>query len=146
LSVQAATAKKLERAIKGLPTSKLRRRPAPTKWSVSEIAAHLADAEVAIGWRMRLILGAPGTPIAAFDQDAWVTNLHYEKRDPRKSVEQFRVAREANLALLKSLKPEQWKHYGMHAERGQETIEHIVRLIAGHDLNHLQQIERILGK
>jgi hypothetical protein len=146
LAVQAATAKKLERSIKGVPTGKLRKRPAPNKWSVSEIAAHLADAEVAIGWRMRLILGAPGTPIAAFDQDSWVISLHYEKRDPRKSVEQFRVLREANLALLKSLTPEQWKHYGMHSERGQETIDHIVRLIAGHDLNHLQQIDRILAK
>jgi len=146
VAVQGATAKKLERAIKGVPTSKLRKRPAPNKWSVNEIAAHLADAEVAIGWRLRLILGAPGTPIEAFDQDAWVTSLHYEKRDPRKSVEQFRVLREANLALLKSLAPEQWKHYGMHSERGQETIEHIVRLIAGHDLNHLQQIDRILAK
>lgn len=71
MAVQAATAKKLERAIKGVPTSKLRKRPAPNKWSVSEIAAHLADAEVAIGFRLRLILGAPGTPVAAFDQDAW---------------------------------------------------------------------------
>jgi hypothetical protein len=146
VAVQAATAKKLERFIKGVPTSKLRKRPAAGKWSVSEIVAHLADAEFAIGFRLRLILGAPGTPIAAFDQDAWVTSLHYEKRDPRKSVEQFRALREANLALLKSLGPEQWKHYGMHAERGQETIEHIVRLIAGHDLNHLQQVERILAK
>jgi hypothetical protein len=47
--------------------------------------------------------------------------------------------------LLKSLSPEQWKHYGMHAERGQESIEQIVRLLAGHDINHLQQIERILA-
>jgi hypothetical protein len=145
LAVQAATAKKLECLIKGVPISRLRKRPAADKWSVREIAAHLADAEIVIGFRMRLILGAPGTPIAAFDQDSWVTSGHYEKRDSRKSVEQFRVLREANLALLKSLTPEQWKHYGMHAERGQETIEHIVRMIAGHDINHLQQIERILA-
>jgi len=145
MAVQAATAKKLERAIKGVPTGKLRKRPAPNKWSVSEISAHLADAEIAIGWRLRLILGAPGTAVAAFDQDAWVTSLHYEKRDPRKSIEQFRVVREANLALLKSLTPEQWKHYGMHSERGQESIEYIVRMFAGHDINHLQQIERILA-
>jgi hypothetical protein len=146
LAVQAATAKKLERLIKGVPTSKLRKRPAADKWSVSEIVAHLADTEIVGGFRMRLILGAPGTPVAAFDQDSWVTSGHYEKRDPRKSVEQFRVVREANLALLKSLKPEQWKHYGMHSERGQETIEHIVLMFAGHDLNHLQQIERVLVK
>ena len=55
------------------------------------------------------------------------------------------MAREAHLGLLKSLTADQWKHYGMHAERGQESIEHMVRLLAGHDLNHLQQIERILA-
>ena len=144
LEVQAATAKKLERLIKSVPASKLRKRPAADKWSISEIVAHLADAEIVIGFRMRLVLGAPGSPIAAYDQDSWAASGHYDKRDPRKSVEQFRVTREANLALLKSLTPEQWKHYGMHSERGQETIEQIVRMTAGHDINHLQQIERML--
>ncbi|MGD0267774.1 MAG: DinB family protein [Candidatus Sulfotelmatobacter sp.] len=145
LAVQATTPKKLERLIKGVSTAKLRKRPAPDKWSVNEILAHLAETEIVCGFRMRLILGAPGTPVPAFDQDAWVISGHYEKRDSRKSLEQFRVLREANLALLKSLTPEQWKHYGMHAERGQETIEHIARLYAGHDINHLKQIEQILG-
>jgi hypothetical protein len=144
LAVQAATAEKLERLIQGVPPSKLRERPAADKWSVSEIVAHLGDAEIVTGFRMRLILGAPGAPISAYDQDSWVTSGHYEKRDPRKSVEQFRTLREANLALLDSLTPEQWKHYGMHSERGQETIELMVRMAAGHDINHLQQIERIL--
>src|SRR6266446_10065263 len=146
LAVQAATANKLARLIKGVPVSRLRKRPAPDKWSVSEILAHLADTEIVGGFRMRLILGAPGTPISAFDQDSWVTSGHYEKRDSRKSVGQFRVSREANLALLKSLTAEQWKHYGIHSERGQETIEHIVRMFAGHDINHLQQIESILPR
>lgn len=145
LAVQASTAKKLERLIKGVSTARLRKRPAPDKWSVSEILAHLADAELVGSFRMRLILGAPGTPIVAFDQDSWVTSGHYEKRDPRKSLDQFRMLREVNLALLKSLTPEQWKHYGMHTERGQETIERIVQMFAGHDINHLQQIERILA-
>jgi hypothetical protein len=142
LVVLAATAKKLERLIKGVPAGKLRKRPAADKWSIGEIVAHLADAEIVIGFRLRMVLGAPGTPITAYDQDSWVTSGHYEKRDPRKSLELFRVVREANLALLKSLTAEQWKHYGMHSERGQETVEHIVRMTAGHDLNHLQQIER----
>jgi hypothetical protein len=146
LQVQAATVKKLERLIKGVPTAKLRKRPAPDKWSVSEILAHLSETEIAGGFRMRMILGAPGTPVAAYDQDAWVVSGHYAKRDPRKSLELFRAVREGNLALLKSLTPDQWKHYGMHAERGKETIEHTVRMFAGHDLNHLKQIEEILIK
>ena len=146
IKVQSATNKKIARLIKGVPTARLRKRPAPDKWSVAEIVAHLADVEIVIGWRMRSVLGAPGTPVQAYDQNAWVIAGHYEKRDTRKSVELHRVVREANLALLKSLSPEQWKHYGQHAERGQESIEHIVRMVAGHDLNHLGQIERILTK
>ena len=145
LKVQAGTAKKLERLLKGVPASRLRKRPSPEKWSVGEILAHLADSEIVIGWRLRQILGAPGTPIQGYDQDSWAAAGHYGKRDPRKSAEQFRVVREANLALLKSLAPEQWKHHGMHAERGQESIEHIVRMIAGHDINHTKQVERLVA-
>lgn len=144
VKVQSTTNKKLARLVKGIPTVKLRKRPAPGKWSVAEILAHLADAEIVIGWRMRSILGAPGAAVQAFDQDAWVIAGHYEKRDPRKSIELHRAMREANLALLKSLSPEQWKQYGQHTERGQESIEHIVRMLAGHDINHIHQIERIL--
>jgi hypothetical protein len=144
LKVEAGTAKKLERLIKGVSASKLRKRPAPGKWSVAEILAHLADSEIVRGWRMRQILGAPGAPIQAFDQDSWAAAGHYENRDPRKSVEVFRVLRVANHALLKSLTKEQWKHHGMHAERGIETIEHMARMMAGHDINHTRQIERIL--
>ncbi len=145
LKVQAGTAKRIEKLLKSVPSAKLRKRPAPDKWSIAEIVTHLADAEIVGGFRMRMILGAPGTPIAAFDQDTWVTTGHYDKRDARKSLEHFRTIREANLALLKTLTPEQWKHHGIHSERGLETIEHIVRMFAGHDINHTKQIERILA-
>jgi hypothetical protein len=145
LKIQAATPKKLQRLLGRATASKLRKRPSPDKWSIAEIVAHLADTEIAGAWRIRLILGAPGCAVTAFDQDSWVTALHYGERDPRKALEQFRVLRETNLALLKTLTPEQWKHHGLHSERGPETIEHIVRMFAGHDLNHLGQIERILA-
>jgi hypothetical protein len=145
LKVQAGTAKKLERLIKGQALSKLRKRPAPGKWSAGEILAHLADTELVTGWRIRQILGSPGTPVQAYDQDAWAAACHYEKCDPRKAAAQFRMQREANLALLKTLTPEQWKHFGMHAERGKETIEHMIRLQAGHDINHVRQVERALA-
>ncbi len=145
LRVQAATPKKLERLVKSVSTAKLRKRPAPEKWSIAEILAHLADVEIVIGWRMRSILGAPGIAVQAYDQNAWNASLHYDKRDPRKDLLQQRILREANLALLKALTPRQWKQFGMHSERGEESIERIVRMTAGHDLNHIQQIERIIA-
>lgn len=145
MNLQASTPKKIERLLKGVPAAKLRKQPVPGKWSIAEIVAHIADTELVGGFRIRLILGAPGTPITPFDQDVWVTALHYDKRDVLKSLEQFRALREANLALLKTLTREQWKQYGVHAERGPETVETIVSMFAGHDINHIKQMEAILA-
>ena len=74
-----------------------------------------------------------------------MTSGHYEKRDPRKSVDQFRVVREANLAFAQIADTPAVDALWMHSERGQETIDQIVRMYAGHDINHLRQIERILS-
>ena len=144
LKLQAAAPAKLARLLKGVTPARARKRPAPGKWSIAEIAAHIADTELVGGYRIRAILGAPGSQILGFDQDAWAAALGYGKRDLRQSFEQYRSLRQANLALLKTLTPEQWKHHGMHSERGAETVETVARMIAGHDLNHFQQIERIL--
>ena len=145
VKMQAVAPAKLKKLLTGVSPAKARKRPAPGKWSVAEIVAHLADAELVGGYRIRAILGAPGGQVVGFDQDVWVTALHYDKRNLQKSFEQYRVLREANLALLKALTPEQWKHYGMHNERGEESVETMVRMFAGHDLNHFQHIERILA-
>jgi len=71
--------------------------------------------------------------------------MQYQKRNVHKSLDQFRALRHANLSLLKSLTPQQWKQHGVHAERGEESVETIVRMFAGHDINHMEQINRILA-
>lgn len=144
LRLQQAAPKKLAALIKGKSSKQLMRRPAPDKWSVAEIAAHLADAELAIAWRLRQILSSNTIPIQAYDQDAWARTFNYAKRDPRESLASYRTLREANVALLKSVPRKLWDNYGIHQERGNESVSHVVKMVAGHDLNHLQQIERIL--
>ena len=72
--------------------------------------------------------------------------FQYGKRDVKQSLEVFRVLRENNLAMLKALPRESWDNYGMHAERGKETIAHLARMFAGHDTNHILQVERITGQ
>ncbi len=146
MKVQRSTADKLGKLTRGIPRKKLDRRPAPDKWSVTEILAHLAETELVIGYRLRMILNTNGTPIQAFDQDAWAKTSNYAKQDPKKSIAVFRTLRSENLTLLKSIPKEKWENYGMHAERGKETIAHIFRLIAGHDLNHLGQIAALTGR
>lgn len=146
LRVQQSTPQKLASLIKGLDKKRLTKPPAPGKWSIAEILAHLADTELVAGWRMRLILGQNGTPIQAFDQDVWASAFNYRRHDPKASLQTFKVLREDNLALLKSVSKDLWENYGMHQERGRETIAHIVRMFAGHDLNHLRQVEQIASQ
>ena len=83
LRVQSATPKKLAALTKRLKKNQLTRRPAPGKWSIAEILAHLADAELVIGYRVRLMLAANGTPLQAFDQDLWADTFQYSGRDPK---------------------------------------------------------------
>ena len=144
LRLQQAAPGKLAALLKGKTGKQLMRRPAPDKWSVAEILAHLADAELAISWRLRQVLTNNAIPIQAYDQDLWAKTFNYARRDPRQSLANFRALREANLALLKSVPRKLWENYGVHAERGNESVNHIVKMVAGHDLNHLQQVERIL--
>src|SRR6201997_5884040 len=143
LKVQKSTAKKLDKLTKRLGKKEIRRRPAPGQWSIAEILAHLADAEVVGSWRMRLILGNTGQPIQAYDQEVWADTFKYADRDPKESLKVFRVLRENNLSLLNRIPTNLWDNHGMHAERGKETISRIVEMFAGHDLNHLQQVEKI---
>lgn len=143
LAVQARTPKSIQRLIAPLSAKQLGYRPAPSKWSIGEILAHLAETELVCGYRLRMILGKNGTPIQAFDQDVWASNGNYRKQDPQKSLQLFHVLREFNLNLLKSLTREKWNHYGMHTERGKETVARVAQMFAGHDVNHLQQIKHL---
>jgi hypothetical protein len=99
LRLQQATPRKLTALVKGLSKKQLTRRPAPGKWSIAEILAHLADAELVVGFRLRLMLASNGTPIQAFDQDAWAETFSYNRRDPRVSIETFNTLRKNNLRL-----------------------------------------------
>ena len=146
IKVQRASAAKLKKLVQGLGPKELKWKPEPGKWSIAEIVAHLADVEIVASSRMRTILGSNGTPIQPFDQDTWASVFEYGKRDPKQSLEVFRVLRENNLAMLKALPTESWDNYGMHAERGKETIAHLARMFAGHDTNHILQVERIAGQ
>ncbi len=144
LRLQEAAPKKLAALIKGKQKKQLSRRPAPGKWSIAEVMAHLADSEIVIAWRLRQILSSNGVPIQAYDQDSWATTFDYVHRAPKQSVESFRMLRENNITLLKTVPRKLWDNYGVHSERGNESVAHVARMVAGHDLNHLQQVERIL--
>jgi hypothetical protein len=146
MEILAATPRQIARLVKGVPRKKLSQRPAADKWSVGEILAHLADSELVYGYRIRIILEAGGPPIQATNQDAWAKFSEYAKQDPALSLEAFRTARERLVRLLKSLPRESWDFYGMHSERGRESVTRVAEMLAGHDVNHVKQIRERLSK
>lgn len=111
---------------------------APGKWNPKQVLAHLADVELAFGWRIRQTVAAPGVELALFDQDVWAQR--YGRLDAALALEAFRAQRAWTLALLASLSMQDWLAEGYHPERGFESVDFMVRYLAAHDLNHLAQL------
>jgi len=141
---QSETIRSLAQLLQAAPENKLRERPAPEKWSVTELLAHLADAEIGASWRYRQMIEHNGCPLSPYDQDLWNKLGNYASRQPADSWQLFRLLREANLRMFAQLTPEQWRCHGMHAERGEMSVRDLALQIAGHDLNHVEQIRKIL--
>jgi hypothetical protein len=131
------------RAMATLTPQQIKTPETPGKWSVAMVLRHLADTDVVWGWRMRLILAQDRPVITGFDQDLWAERLDYANADPSESLETFAVLRRDNLRLIERATPEDLLRVGVHAERGEESAGYLVRLYAGHDLMHLNQINRI---
>jgi len=144
MEILRATPRELTRAVGSATRRRLMARPARGKWSPGEIVAHLSELELLWGCRLRLILGQPGVPIVGMDQNVWARNSRYRRLDPRRSLEQFVAIRRANLELLGRLTPAERKRWGAHSQFGRLTVTRLTQLLAGHDRNHLRQIEERL--
>ena len=118
--------------------------PAPGKWSAAEVMAHLAETEMALGVRLRMMLTADGPALAAFDQDAWAAVGDYAQRPATRSLALFRLLRDEDVALLRSLTDEEWARHGVHSERGRLTVAEVATFMTRHDGMHLAQMQRAL--
>jgi hypothetical protein len=145
LAVAAELVPWLERRVAGLDRARLHRPEAPGKWSVIEVIQHLADAEMVMSFRIRMALTEDQPPLQGYDQDQWVSVLRYAEVPLDLALAQLRGLRGGNLHLWPTLTPEQLERAGLHSERGLESVERMIRLMAGHDLVHRRQIDRILA-
>jgi len=146
IPLMKAAPAKFERAVAGLKKRQLLRKPAKGKWSIADILGHLVDTEVVYGYRYRMALAQSGMPIQGYDQSAWAKTFAYRRRDAKALLRRIRLLREVNLDLVTSVPRGWWKRHGNHSERGRETVRRTIELIAGHDLNHLDQIRAIRKK
>lgn len=141
--VIAETPARLARVLDRLTPEEIEVRPAPGKWSVREIVAHLADCEIAWSWRLRYVYGAEQPMIQPFDQDTWARVYKaYTYEAARKTFEALRAW---NVAFVGALTEADRRKAVTHPERGEETLWTIVEIMAGHDLHHLETMEALPG-
>jgi hypothetical protein len=141
IRVLSATAPRLQELAKSIGDSRIEQPIAPGKWSPRQIFIHLADCELAFGFRYRQTLAEDNHTVQPFDQDKWAGA--YAAYDARQALETFAALRRWNMALISKLTPEQMAKGVMHPERGQETFLGLVEISAGHDINHLRQLENV---
>lgn len=143
LEVLAETQQRIPAIAQALGPEGLKRTYAPGKWTAAQVLAHLADCEIAFGFRVRQILAEPALPIQTFDQDQWAR--HYDNVDGVAAANTFQALRAWNLALFRHLDKGNLEKTAAHPERGPESARTVIGIIAGHTLNHLAQLESILG-
>ena len=142
--VLASTPEKLRREIEAMAPRELKAIPAPGKWSIQIVLAHLDDLEsFAMRGRVEAMVMHDNPFLKSFDQVARAIELHYESKDPHKSLASLARQRKANLRWLRSLQPSDLKRRGMHERVGEVSVGDFLNEWAFHDLGHLKQILEI---
>jgi hypothetical protein len=142
LDVLEMTAVTIARLIRNSDKAQLTRSPAPGKWSLRDILCHLADCEITFGFRLRQTVAETNHVIQPFDQGAWASP--YGALDARDALEAFGAFRKWNLLFIGAVGPSAESRPVIHPERGEMTFRTIVETMAGHDRNHLAQIEKLI--
>lgn len=141
--VLAETPAKLRSFLERLSGGGLNRSYAPGKWSARLIFCHLADCEIAFGFRYRQALAEPHHTIQPFDQNRWAAPYQNSALEAKLAVDTFSNLRAWNLALLTTVSPDLLTKSVRHPERGELTFQQLIETAAGHDLNHLSQLDKI---
>lgn len=143
MEVLAETQQAIPALLQTLSPEGWKRSYAPGKWTAAQVLAHLADSEIAFGFRVRQILSEPALGIQTFDQDHWAQ--HYASLDGLEAARTFQAVRGWNLSLFRLLNKADGEKTAQHPERGPESVETVIRIIAGHTVHHLAQLQKIAG-
>jgi hypothetical protein len=132
----------LRTAIESFPSKMWAFKPAANSWSIHEIVVHLADTEVQSHVRFRTVISEPSTTLPYYDEYRWSQALGYSRQGIPMSLRIISLMRECNHSLLTSIHHSLWLNSCIHAVRGPETLETLVRGYTSHIGQHIGQMRR----
>jgi hypothetical protein len=127
-----------------LSDAQIRRKPAPTEWSIVEIVGHLIDTEQLLRYRIVRMTTLDHPAIIPYDQDAAVVRHGYQHADLHVLLRTLATERETTLQTFKGFTPTQLARTGWHLEYGLWVVANVVTYLAKHDSMHDQQIRNAI--
>jgi hypothetical protein len=116
----------------------------PDGWTVSEVVCHLRDFDEIFLARARRIVAEDNPTLIPFDEAEMARERDYRSQDPYTAFETLAEHRRTFAEFYKALTPEQWERSGIHPEYGDFNVTRTLLQVGHHDVNHLEQITRIL--
>ena len=143
IRIYAAAPERLNALLKGLSVHELQEHAKPGKWSIQEIAIHLADAEIMGAARIRQAFAEPGSNFAAYEQEIWAKAFDYQGFDSKaffSAVMLFDSLRLNTTKIFHRAATDDWNKFGNHPHWGKLTLRQLLELYADHGERHIHQI------
>jgi hypothetical protein len=141
LEALADTPERIRQLVERWPDDQFENSYAPGKWTARQVLVHLAQIELALGTRSRFALTQAGYTVQPFSQDDWMALE--DSVDAGTALVAYVSMRRMNLAMWRTLTPEQLNRPLAHPEYGEISVAWIMAQMAGHDIHHLRQLETI---
>jgi hypothetical protein len=141
LAAMRDSVERIRTLTRGWTADRFERSYGPGKWSARQVLTHLAQTEMALGTRARMALATPDYAAQSWDQNDWMARE--SQTSGADALAAFLALARMNLVFFEGLSPADRATRLSHPEYGELTVEWIIHQMAGHQINHLQHLERI---
>jgi len=139
-----AQLEEVQRLLVGVSDDEAMHRYAPGKWSVKEVVGHIADTERIMAYRALRIARGDATPLAGFDENAFVAQAGFDRRTFDSLLDEWVVVRHATLALFRGFGDEEIGRAGI-SNGVPVTVRALAYIVVGHVAHHLDILRERYG-